>query len=257
MVKKNNISSREPSNRTVSKKFDNNEGFISLPKIKVIDFPARIIRGISMKMDSRTLTVENVTKLIPFLAKYKFNYVSVLNSEKIQYSPEQHKKLIDLCKFHHMSYKISENPEILLKENATVKNVENFSESSFPDYKNTLIALSEEISIEGIILSNSYEKIWSRGLLKIGIPLVSEMMWNFESLSANFWRYMAQATQLNLFESKINMDENHFESILDYAANTDNIDSIKKRINAIRKTAFENVQLLDLLEHAYSQPQNL
>jgi hypothetical protein len=222
---------------------DSYEEFIIIPSMTIVDFPGIGNRGISVDLNSFQPTVEMLDELIPFLAKFKLNNLVLDFPSKLPYSKEEEHKIRDLCKFHQIDLSFSKQLQI-----EKILTVEIKFENQFivPSYLRTLqeiatIPINFTLNNE-ILITTPVELNCPIDLLLPALPAFADLIWNPQiTISSQLLDYWTEALQLTIFEC------NQLEHILNYE-NLRNTNNMLQIINRIRKSAYENTHLLDILE---------
>ncbi|MHA1453239.1 MAG: glycoside hydrolase family 20 zincin-like fold domain-containing protein [Promethearchaeota archaeon] len=246
------------------------EKYITLPKMRVVDFPKMKYRGIFIDLNTFTPSFNALTESVPFLVKYKLNNLVLFHRAGFPYSEEEEKEFRDLCNFHHIQLSLISNlDEINTKR---VKIVQYHADDRYilPDFQMTLekiaknaVSLHEEQ--EGLLLSSPRNWNCPLDLLLFYLPLVSEVLLNPLSLiTEKWWDHVMKAAHLNLFESSLNQETTYdFTKMVHSTTGNFNDSSILKSIDIplieslsgdlkdMREKAYENVHFIDILEWGF------
>jgi len=238
--------------------FDKFEEFIILPRMRIVDFSGWKTRGFSVNLNFFKPSTKALNELIPFLAKYKINLLLLYQESGFPESEENKKIIHDLCKFHQIDLAITTDFEKIPKK--TLQQVQYSTSSRFiiPDYCSIFdkimdTNIKQRTFMNGILVSASKNEFYLLDLLLLAIPIIAELIWNPQTpYSHDKLKFLSDATQVNVFENNIltqNMDLLRiFQST---SSDIQNISFIYTILGQARKNAFENTQLIEVLEWAF------
>ncbi len=229
-----------------------NEGYITLPRLTVVDFPGHKYRGISIDVTKLKLTTDYLTEIVPFFTKFKINHIIFVYSGEFPESNENKRKLVDVCKFHQLIPKFLLKSDIELDDNLAMVNVICDYRINIPNYSQTIEAIAANSNKEGILISIPEDWNYSFDLFLLGFPLFAEILWNNYPLSLEKWILHTQTTRLNLFECRLSEKEQDFSKIFEVPSNTQEISSVLSLLEILRNNAYENENLLTALVKALS-----
>ncbi len=227
----------------------NLEGFIILPKFTIVDFPDLKFRGISVNISQKNGTEEFLTRLVSFLGKYKLNIIKIQQPWELY----KDKSFLDLCRFHWVTPIFSDEQNSKISEKLLPVPLQKNVRYDMPDYIKTVQKLLEIKNTDGVYVSTPIDWKCPFDLLKMGVPLFSHTLWNLESKFHTNWKYIAQASQINLFEIKPYDEEVAFLKLLNFCSSNEDSSSITTLLENLETTVFENVNLLKALEDKLKQ----
>ncbi len=240
---------------------ENLQNYIVLPKMVIVDFPGMKNRGISVDLNSFTPTFKALSELVPFFATNKINNIVLEHETAFPYSEEEEKSFRDVCKFHHIDFKfVTKFAE--LNENS-IKLFHYSTEGRFilPNYQLSIEKLIESVvklnDVEGIIVATPLNWNCPAELFIPYIPVIADILWNPKPpLTTKRWMHFSGGTHLNLFEDSLQKSTFDFQKLVycssdDVRENYDALNELSRGFADLRKYAYENIHLIDILEWGF------
>ena len=238
---------------------ENQDEFIILPSMILLDFPELEYRGISIDLKTFRPTIESLNEFIPFLAKYKFNHIVLVDKTGFPYSEEE-KKFRDLCNFHRINFSFVTNLEQLEKKNIKIIHYHEDGSYFLPDYLMTLKNIAQfcdslSDTSEGFLISTPNGRNYPLDLMIPYLPIISDMFWNPKApTTLKRWIKAMGSTHLNLFEDSLQKSMFDFRKMTYFSSRDGknrSMDTLLKELNDMKKRAYENSHLLDILEWGF------